>query len=173
MQWARYVCFLLAPCALAAAADSQVPSSMAPVTKPTTLSNGQPACVQFGDCTTKTGESIKTEMQNSPVTKPAPHSVPDITDKSASAAYASSLAHAAGSKGFAANPQSGNSTPVPPPTTVLTSIATQTKGADGKETPTTVIADAAVRLAAQSLPASLVPLCLALALAIAGGAFAL
>lgn len=153
------------------AASSAVPSSMAPVTKPTTSSNGISACVQFGDwyvpltypSTQQSGGNVKTETQYSPVKPGASHSVPDITNPAASSSYVESLAGGAGSQAYAANPYSGSTTPVPGPTTVTFATKTpgSTKAADAAPSDT---ANAAVPMRPHFAMAALI-----LALVLVGG----
>ncbi|WFC99848.1 hypothetical protein MYAM1_002594 [Malassezia yamatoensis] len=109
---------------------------MAPVSTPVTSNNGVSACVQYGDCT-KGGSYATTETQNSPVSRPASHSVADITDSAASRSYVNSLAAAGASQAYASSPYSGSITSVPAPTSVSTEAV---KTSDGQKYTTSIIA---------------------------------
>lgn len=90
--------------------------SMAPVTQPTTLFNGQSACVQYGGCT-KGSNTFKTESYSSPVSKGPSHSVPYLTNAEESSSYIASFASQGGRAAY--DPQNrGSSTAVPPATSV-------------------------------------------------------
>lgn len=117
------VCALACACAMAAPTNS-----MAPVTKPTTMNNGQPACVQFGDCTKSNSDYQKTEKYSSAITSPASHSVPYLSDASASEAYKASIASAGGAAAYDPQRNPASSTPVPPPTTVSFDTSVTTSG---------------------------------------------
>lgn len=103
----------------AGAALVQAASKVPTITKPSTSSNGQSACVQFGDCTSlPKSNTYKTETQYSPITSPHSTKVPNLSDKGQTQSYMSSYANAGASQAYATNPKPKSKTPVPPPTTV-------------------------------------------------------
>ncbi|KOS13584.1 hypothetical protein Malapachy_1797 [Malassezia pachydermatis] len=120
---------------------------MAPVTKPTTVMNGQSACVQFGDCSTAPS-SFKVETYNSPISPPGSHYVPNLTDKAAVSSYMSQAAGNGATVAYAKGGNQASSTPVPPPTTVNFSTKTATNG--GTVVTSTIMSNAAGQTHASS-----------------------
>ena len=112
----------------------QAASNTPTITKPSKSSNGQSACVQFGDCTSlpKTN-TFKTETQHGPISSPHSTKVPNLTDSGQSQSYMSSYANVGASKAYATKPKPGSKTPVPPPT----SVTYVHKTASGSKTYTT------------------------------------
>lgn len=99
------------------------------------------------------------------MTSPASHSVPNLSDASASSAYVNSLAQQGGSQAYAQNPYSGPTTPVPQPTTVTFNTV---MSSDGKKY-TTVVVNTQNGASSQKS----VPMLFALAVAAVGGALLL
>ena len=102
--------------------------SMAPVSKPTTVDNGEKACVQYGDCTKGDGDHGRTAMYSSALTPPASHKVPYLSDADATASYMESIASAGGEAAYDPQRNKASSTPVPPPTTVKFNTSVKTTG---------------------------------------------
>ncbi|KAI3623928.1 hypothetical protein GLX27_002058 [Malassezia furfur] len=162
--WAAYVAAALLALSgtVHAQSSSSVPSSMAPVSKPTASSNGVSGCVQFGDCTTG-ANTYKTETQYSPVVSPASHSVPDITGSAASSSYVNSLAAAGASEAYASSPFQGSTTAAPAPTTVVFDSVTKS---GGQEVTTSVVNSDSTNGASMRQAA---PLFVVAAVAVVGG----
>ena len=114
----------------AACAQGSGPSSSYPtVTKPTTLSNGQSACVQYGDCTSlPSSNTFKTETQQSPITPPPKTSVPQLSNSAESESYISSVAAHGASEAYATGSKPASKTPTPPETTVTSEHKTVING---------------------------------------------
>lgn len=99
------------------------------------------------------------------MTSPGSHSVPNLTDASASRSYVDSLAQQGGSQAYAQNPYSGPTTPVPQPTSVTFNTVVSS---DGKKY-TTVAVNTQNGASSQKA----VPVLFALAVAVVGGALLL
>ncbi|WFD36959.1 hypothetical protein MCUN1_003851 [Malassezia cuniculi] len=102
-----------------AQSQSGATSSFPTITQPTTINNGQSACVQYGDCTTlPSSNTYKTETQYSPITSPASTSVPHLSNAEQSQSYIGSFAAQGASQAYATGPKPQATTAVPPKTTV-------------------------------------------------------
>ena len=111
------------------AAEPSGSSSLPTVTKPTTLSNGQSACVQYGDCTSAPrSNTLKTETQYSPITPPPKTSVPHLSNSGQTDSYVSSFAADGASQAYATRSKPSDTTPVPPETTVTSQHKTVING---------------------------------------------
>lgn len=160
-------CVLVLAVALIAPTGA-APSSMAPVTKPTSSFNGQSACVQYGDCTSPGHKTYKTESNYSPVKPPPSHSIENPKNKSGSMSYKSKVAASGARAQYNPKSNHGSSTPVPPPTTPV--FATTTRQGSRTVTKTLVhspssgASHANVRSASTSMLATTVVVTLATAL---------
>lgn len=113
---------------------------------------------------TKSSNTFKTETQNKPVSSPASHDVPNITNSAQSASYVNSLAAGGASRAYASQPYSGSRTNVPPPTTVELSTV---KTSAGHKITTTIVNPS--NAGSSVVPSQAIPVLLGVAVALAGG----